>query len=91
MHDLGNKTYKCDHLYLQLVPCEIMFPFHCRTNMAGPIIRLESDPYENLVYNLFEEMHSILSEGKARDLNNNVMLKILMYLLLFSLRLSLAF
>lgn len=87
MHDLGNETYEFDHLYLQLVPHKIMFPMYCRTNMAGPIIRLDRDPFENLVYSQFEKMHCRLPEGKTRDLNFNVMLKILMCLLLFSVRL----
>lgn len=85
VRDLGNEIYEFDHLYLQLVPHKIMFPVYCRTNMAGPIIRLDRDLFENLVYSQFEKMHSTLPEGKARDLNFNVMFKILMYLLLFPL------
>jgi len=41
MHDVGNKTYEFDHLYLQLVLRKLMLPMHCRTNMAGPVIRLD--------------------------------------------------
>ena len=69
MHDLGNETYEFDHLYVQLVPRKIMFPIYCRTNMAGPTIRLDRVPFENLVYSQFEKMHSTLPEGKAKEVH----------------------
>lgn len=88
MCDLGKETWEFDHLYLQLAPQKGMFPGCCRTHVAGPIIRLDRDAFENLVYSRLEKIHSTLPEGKARYLNFNGTLNILMCLLLFSLRLS---
>lgn len=91
MRDLGSKNSEFDNLYLQLVPGRIVLLLYYRTNMAGPIIRVDWNPFQNLAYSQFEKIHCALPEEKSRYLNFNVMLKILLCLLLFSLRLSSVF